>query len=317
MGDGPYLVVAPTGCVVGPTDRDRELLVFKNCSGAPQVLGRAGDGPGELGSIRAIAPWSGDSVVAFGYGKMTILSVLTGAGLTVPVDPDTRGQNIVVLLGAPLLIVNNELRARAQFTAINADGSHHQTFGLPPHADPRADRFANLVVLGQAGAQDGFWAGSTFYRYRLAHWMVGGRAAFLVERTPKWFTPYDSSALRRFWDASAAVMRPLPYLRGIHETADGTLWVTAGVAAADWMPDSIKPVIRRSRAGEVTSGSGSRREHYDGVIEALDAKTGAHLITIQVPDLWVGFANDTIVYARREDSEGVPQLALYRIRLKR
>ncbi|MBL0177589.1 MAG: hypothetical protein IPP98_00475 [Gemmatimonadetes bacterium] len=248
---------------------------------------------------------------------MTILSARTGAGRTVPVDPDTRGENIVVLPGAPLLIVNNELPARAQFTAINADGSHHQTFGLPPRADPRADRFANLVVLGQAGAQDGFWAGSTFYRYRLAHWMVGGRAASFVERTPKWFAPYDATALSRFWDASAAVMRPLPYLRGIHEAADGTLWVAAAVAAIDWSPDSIKPVVRRSRTGEVTSRSGSRLEHYDGVLEALDAKTGAHLITIQTPDLWVGFANDTIVYARRESVEGVPQIALYRMRLKR
>jgi hypothetical protein len=112
-------------------------------------------------------------------------------------------------------------------------------------------------------------------------------------------------------------MRPLPYLRGIHEDADRTLWVTAGVAAIDWSPDSVKPVLNRNRAGEVTSKSSSRLEHYDGVIEALDAKTGAHLITMQTPDLWVGFANDTIVYARRESAEGVPQIALYRIRLQR
>lgn len=317
IGDGSLLAVTPAGCVVGPTDRDGELLMFKDCTGAPHQLGRAGQGPGELGSIRAIAAWPGDSVVAFGYGKMTILSVLSGAGRTVRVDPDTRGQNILVLQGAPLLIVGNDHPARAQFTAVNADGSHHATFGRPPRSDLRADEMDNAVVFGTAGAQEGLWAGSTFYRFRLERWAVAGGPGFLIERTPTWFTPYDSTALSRFWDASAAVMRPLPHLRGIHESADGTLWVAAGVAASGWSPDSVNRAVPRTRNGEAPSRSMSRSDHYDGVIEALDAKSGTHLISIQTPDLWVGFINDSTVYARRESSEGVPQFALYRVRLKR
>lgn len=318
IGSGSFLLVSSGGrCIVGPTDRDGEVLVFDGCRGAPRVFGRTGQGPGEIGSVRSMAPWRGDSILLFSYGRMEVLSDATGSGRTVTFDPAIQGASIATVLDDSLVIVNNDRLTKPQFSLIRSDGRTGPTFGAPVRQDIRADPSLHAMVLGSSPQPHRFWAGATFYRYHLELWSSTGEQVLAIDRSSSWFPPYDSTALARFWSASAAVARPLPYLRSVRETADHLIWAAFAVAAKDWKPDSVVPLSQRDRNGEVRSGPRSRMEHYDGVLDVLDGNTKELLISVRTDEMWAGIVNDTLLYARRETPDGVPQLVLYRIRLRR
>jgi hypothetical protein len=318
IGSGSLLVIAPgERCIVGPTDRDGEVLSFDGCRGAPQLFGRTGQGPGEIGSLRSMAPWRGDSVLLFSYGRMEVLSGATGAGRSVAFDPAIQGSGITTILDDSSVVVNNDRAAKSQFSLIRFDGRAGLTFGAPPQRDIGADPSSHAVVLGSSPQPHLFWAGATFYHDHLELWSISGEQIVAIDRAPTWFMPYDSTALARFWLASAAVARPLPYLRSLRETADHLIWAAFAVAAEDWKPDSVVPPSQRDRTGEVRSGPRSRMEHYDGVLEVLDGITRELLMSVRTGEMWAGIVNDTLLYARRETPDGVSQLVLYRMRLRR
>lgn len=316
IGDGSFLtVVAGNRCIVGPTDRDGEALIFDECQGGPRLLGRRGSGPGELTSIRAIAPWRGDSVLFLSYGRLEVLSSATGGGRSLRFDPTIQGYTIVTLPEDSSVIVNNDRSTRPQFAEIRFDGGPGTAFGLAGASPSRGDSREQVAVLGSSRRPHAFWAGATFFRHHLALWNRVGEQLLVVDRTPSWFAPYDSSAL--FGGGSAAVTRPRPTLRAVHESADGLLWAVFGTAAKDWHPDSVPPSSRRTQGGEVPSGGRSRPEHFDGVIEVLDGASGEFLMSVRTDELWAGFANDSLVYRRLQGQDGTHQIAVYRMRLRR
>jgi hypothetical protein len=318
VGDGSFLaVVAGARCVVAPTDRDGEVLLFDGCVGAPRQFGRQGEGPGELTGIRTLDRWGEDSIVAFGYGRMEFLSGATGQGRSVRFDPTIQGHTILASSDDGVVIVNSDRHTRPQFMTIHADGSIADSVGLAAGSPDRGDSREHAAVLGEASQPRQFWSGTPFYRYELTRWSVEGRALQSIRRQPDWFAPYDSTALAAFWKATGAAQRPLPAQRAIHESADGVLWVAFGVSADGWQPDSALPAGRRGPRGEQMSRARTRLEHYDGVLEALDAATGELLISIRTDDLLVGFPNDTLAYARRVGEDGINQIAVFRLRFRR
>lgn len=319
VGDGSFLTVAAGNrCIVGPTDRDGEALIFDECRGEPRQLGRRGEGPGELGSIRAVAPWRGDSVLFLGYGRLEILSSATGRGRSLRFDPSIEGYTMVTVPGDSAVIVNNSRPTRSQFAEIQFDGSPGATFGLPGASPSRGDSREQAATLGYSPRPHVFWVGAKFFRYHLAQWNRAGEQLLVIDRAPSWFAPYDSSTLAAYGAASAAVMRPVPSLRAVHESVDGLVWTAFVVAAHDWHPDSVPPPpLRRTPSGEVPSRSRSRAEHFDGVIEVLDGASGEFLMSVQTDESWVDFANDSLVYSRRQGEDGTHQIAVYRMRLRR
>lgn len=318
IGDGSFLVELPDGrCIVGPTDRERELLAFEECSGPPASFGVPGEGPGELGSIRAITGWRGDSVLAFGYGRLTILSGESGAGRTQRFDPSTEGTTVLAVAADSALIVNSDHPTKPQFTAIESNGTTGASFGLGAPMDTDSDPTYSRAVLGSSRRTGALWTVSTFHRFEVQEWSSAGLPLRHFTPAVRWFGPYDATALKTFWAGGSAVHRPLPFARAIHEDQNGVLWVAHAVAAADWKPDSVLPNQRRGSGGEARRGSSSRAEHYDGALTALDADSGRLLVTIQLADVPIGFANDSTAYARRTHADGVQQIALLRFRLAR
>lgn len=314
IGDAATLAVVAGDCVVGPTDRDGELLLFADCRERPRPLARSGEGPGELGSIRALAPWRGDSIIALGYGRATVLSVATGAGRTFHFDPEVQGFRMVVLPAESLVVINSDRSTRLQFVSLRFGGGRGPVFGAA--AEQAADVRTRDRVLGPSRSGQ-FWAATTAYQHRVELWTSGGQLRRVIDRTPPWFPRYDSLALQQFWAATAARQRPLPSLRAVRESVEGLLWVAAAVPARDWQPDSVRQPDRLTAAGERVTGTRSRLAHYDGVLEVLDARSGALRVSVSGEEMWAGFANDTLIYSRRETTDGVPQLVVYRMRLSR
>ena len=319
IGDGSFLTVAAGDrCVLAPTDRDGEALIFDECRGEPRQLGRRGNGPGELSSIRTVASWRGDSVVFLGYGRLEILSSATGRGRSVRFDPSIEGYTMVTVPGDSVVIVNNSRPTKSQFAEIRWDGSGGTAFGLAGAAPNAGNAQSHVVALGSSSRPHAFWAGAMYFRPQLTLWSHDGERLFVFDRTPPWFAPYDSSALAKSWDASAAVVRPVATLRAVRESTDGLLWAAFGIAAADWRPDSgPPPALRRTPSGEIPSRSRSRVEHFDGVIEVMDGASGELLMSVRTDESWVNFANDSLIYSRRQGEDGTHQIAVYRMRLRR
>jgi hypothetical protein len=316
IGDGSFVVVVGDNqCIVAPTDRDGEALAFDRCTEGPRPFGRRGSGPGELSSIRTLAPWLGDSVLFFGYGRIEILSTATGQGRSLRFDAAVQGYNVVTLPRDAVVVVNNNSQAGAQFATIRSDGSLGETFGSPGFSAQRGDPRARVAVLGSSPRSRRFWSGATFYRHQLARRTVEGATELSIARQPSWFPRYDSLTLAG--EGSAARSRPRPTLRAVHEAAGGVLWAAYGVASRNWQPDSIAESTRRTRGGEIPSGGRRGPEHFDGVLEAYDAESGGLMVSIRTDQLWAGFANDSLIYTRRQADDGAHQLVLYRLRLRK
>jgi len=316
IGDGSFLVVlGGSQCIVAPTDRDGEALAFDRCTGGPRPFGRRGSGPGELSSIRGLAPWLGDSVLFFGYGRIEILSAATGRGRSLRFDAAVQGYNIAALPRDSVVVVNNNSPSGVELVAIRADEGQGEVFDLLGAGSGQGDPRARAAVLGSSPRSRRFWSGATFYRHQLARRTVEGATELSIARLPSWFPIYDSLTLAR--EGSAARSRPRPTLRAVHEAADGVLWAAFGVASSNWQPDSIAESTRRTRGGEIPSGGRRGPEHFDGVIEAYDAESGSLMVSIRTDQLWAGFANDSLIYTRRQAGDGAHQLVVYRLRLRK
>ena len=232
-------------------------------------------------------------------------------------DPGTEGYDIVAVGSDSSVVVKNNQPNKDQFTTINASGDLGASFGLPAPLGRKVNPLSYTVELGVSALPGSFWAGSTFYQIEMARWSTDGERLSTFAPIVDWYPPYDSTALAEYHAVGAEALRPLPFLRAIHETADGVLWLAFSVAAFDWQPDSIETVELRSRSGEVIRRGGSRPEHFDGVLTAFNSASGEHLLTIRTADVVAGFANDTLAFARRTGPDDVPQIALFRFGLQR
>jgi hypothetical protein len=224
---------------------------------------------------------------------------------------------VVALPGDSSVVVKNNNPARAQFGVIQFDGTVGPAFGLPAPLGRALDPRRAEAALASSRAPGFFWAGARFYHPEVTLWTVHGERRREFRPSFGWYVTYDSTALAKFYAVGAGVRRPLPWLRAIHETEDGVLWLAYAVAASDWRPDSVEVEVLRSRSGEVRRSGGSRLEHYDGVLVAMDTQTGEVLISVRTADIIVGFGGDTLAYARRQGPDDVPQVALFSLTMKR
>lgn len=315
VGDGSAAVMVPVaGCVVGPTDREGEVLFFRRCGRDVSLFGRAGEGPGELGVVRRLARWRGDSVLAFGYGTMVVLSGATGSGRTSRFDPGIQGTNILTIPEDSLVVVNNDHATRPQFTIIRSDGSTGPSFGRPAPLVQRGNPAHNRAALGVGRRSGTLWVVPTFFELALSQWSIDGELLQTLRPATTWFSSYDTVALSDFWARGPRQVRPLPFTRAVHESVDDVLWVAHSIAASDWKAESPSAANER-RDGREGGQSSSRSQYFDGMLSAFDPTTGELIISLQIPEPIIGFLADTIAVTRRMDGDGVSQLVLLRFLL--
>ena len=220
------------------------------------VIGRSGQGPGELLRLRTVIAGSGDTLFApdFGQGRISMFGpdrTLAGT-LPMPFPPDLvmpDGSFLVTwqigrseTIGYPMHVVDRE-------------GRVVRSFGTDePQYRPDLDHIlTRKVALGRDGT---VWAMAPA-RYILERWDPSTGERLQSTRIPSdWFR----ESIEPYTDET---VRPPPLVAGLWEDEDGLVWTIVRDADVDWEPS---PRANEERSIDLQE----RNRLYDWVIEVVD-----------------------------------------------
>ena len=302
-GEGPILRYAADGRFLG-------------------TLGRIGDGPGEYRGQQSVVAARGDSVSIFAYGRVTTISVGSGAGRTAQAGKPLSAFRHLALPSGDVLI-QNYAAPTLPFVLLAPDAAVKLPFG--PSATvvdfgngrrgPDYDSQQDLVAPATG---DGFWAAPQFYRYGLQRWSASGEMLQTIARTPSWFPTHDYAALAEARRRGAGITPPLPFAHGLWSDR-GRVFLLARAADAKWKADPNAPKV-----AEIPAGRGERRavpwdptgglgRYYDGVIDVYDSVAGTFLGSWRA-DAWItGAIGNGMLTTRVESADGVVSFHVWRV----
>lgn len=255
-------------------------MVFDSGGRFVQRVGRMGGGPGELRSPRrAVA--IGDSVAIYDQaGRVVVFGPDLEASRTIRVpDPQIRGLVPLVwpdtavadglgrgpdLVGRPLHLMDFSGTTARALGSFDGGGGTHLSGASPRRLERRL-----AVAEGDAG----LWAIDRVLRYRVVRWTGAGDLVAEFVRDADWF-PEGGSGL-----AGGPEAPPSPRIVGIHEDADGLLWVVGHAAAPGWREAWAEAGIDDLMDGPVPAEIRpdmfpSASELYRTVVEVLDPVEG-------------------------------------------
>ena len=238
-----------------------------------RVIGRSGQGPGELLRLRTLIPGPGDTLFApdMGQGRITIFGPDRAPTGTFPMPflPD------LVMPDGSFLVASQIGRSETigyPMHVVDREGRVVRSFGTdePQYRPDLNSILTRKVAPGQDGT---VWAMAPA-RYILERWDPSTGERLQSTRIPSdWFR----ESIEPYTDE---MVRPPPRVAGLWEDEDGLVWTIVQDADADWEPS---PRANEHRPVE-------RREWdrlHDWVIEVVDPGSGRVLASRRFSEtLW-------------------------------
>lgn len=311
QSSGPELL-SPTAIVA--VDDDGSMLIADGMSYPGQfiyqrggsddwfVIGRSGDGPGEIRRVHLL--WFSDR------GLHVVDRFLNRESLF-----SREGEFIDSwqLSGLPSYVVELDNRTRVHTGLVRT----RSAAGYPLHVFDEQRKItrsfgtdAPVLLPGMseraghrriARANDGGLWTAPFNEYVIEKWSPSGEKLVTIRREADWFEPWTDQQ-------SAFVERPAPVIGSIHEDERGLLWVHMNVADRDWrqqmVPEEHRPITVEER-----------RKAWDSVIEVIDPRSGTLLVRARSDvNLWPVLGH-MLLMKRDEAADGSARLTVVRMRL--
>jgi hypothetical protein len=312
LGGSSFITRDASGRFIsGPTDAVGEAAIFDSLGSSSAKFGRHGDGPGELGRVLVVQPWLADSVLVIQSFRFSFLDGPRGTGRSVKYAASLFPSYGITLLRDSLVLLNNHDRSTAQFVAFDGHGNLVSGMGVPAGNGDHNSRAAKMAA---AKLPHLFWAGTEHYQHRFELWNFDGRLVRSFKPEPKWFTPSDSVQLHRSLVMGDRLAKPLPYLADLREIGPDTLWALYAVGAADWAAKSGPP---DSAADGRNPWDLFHPEMRNGLVELIDAKSGATLVAVRLSHTIRGFLDDSLAYDLQRDDDGIWHAVVYKFSLTR
>ncbi len=302
-----------SGRFVSGTFHQGRLAVWEPSGRLHGLLGRPGEGPGELRGLITVLYADGDSIhVVDATGRWTVFStpdlqgVRQSSGRAGEALMNLKGTIFFpggpVLVGIPPFHADGTL---ARFRLLDREGAVLRSFGIAEPEEPSgtaSTRFDGAVLAKAGGGR--FWA-ATPSTYRVELWDTAGVRHRVVERDVPWFrgaTVEEASTGR----GSSGL--PIQIV-GLREDPKGRLWVTVAI-----------PTGRRPGPEDIRVRLFSEPElFYRWKIEVLDPNVGALLASAdfaRLEELPV-FARSGIAYRYIESEDlGGSRVEFVRVDLK-
>jgi len=283
---------------VGPTYANGEIAVYGQDGRFLRILGREGEGPGELKGIQGIRVTGGDTLHVLSTGRYTVM--LTTGEVISTTSIGVGFINMFQILEDGRLLIGDIIETP-------------ELMGIPVHIYGQDGRRVRSFGSSSTGPQGFQYSG-------------GQRAVSYTRANRIWVNPYGQSRLE-LWDTagvhvksfvqnapwlepwSRAVpgapfrVRPKARVIGVHEDSAGRLWVIGRLPERDWRP------VEDTRAYELV---------YDSVVEVIDPASGKLLASKRferADQLFYYFISEDLVFARRVMENGVPVIDIWRLTL--
>lgn len=335
---GPSVTLAPSGQVwftsfpginvardragnyiVSQVEGDGVIAVFGSDGQYSSSYGRIGAGPGEFAGSFPVFVEVGKADVLYAIDPLRLhtLSPRAEAGLD-QVRMPVRPADAVVLAGG--IAVQAGVRTEAGNTTIQIlrlDGTIEASIGVADVSDGSVEmETESRRVLGRSNDHLDVWS-APVNRYRLIRYGRDGEVKTRIDRNADWFRPY--STMRR----GAPFQAPSnPGVAGIHQDANGLLWVAIHRAPLSFVPlTGVRGGVRSGARAEIPLNSYLDLNRFlHTTVEVLDPVAG-ELIARRDFDEFVGFVStpgdDLYVYSLRPDSLGSLDCIVTPLKLRR
>lgn len=237
-GEGNY--------IAAPVEGDALLAVFGPDGTFRSSYGRIGEGPGEFEDGFLLLIEVGEDDVLHAIDLRYLHTLAPGAERRLDqVRMPVYTSDAVVLKG--MIAVAAPVRTEAGMTTIQllrTDGTIAASIAVAETNDERLqvawDRSDLQRRLGRSKDHADVWS-APLNRYRVSRYGIDGEEKIRIERLSEWFEPYLHET------PGAPLRAPAdPTVTGIHQDANGLLWITISRA-----PPSFSPVIDQPVGVEV------------------------------------------------------------------
>lgn len=276
-----------------------------------KTVGRVGSGPGEYSRLASFGFGPGDSLwIADGMVQAHLFTPAPEARYVRTVRFERMIQPIITTSGfvaMPVFSVDRNGNARLDGARLfSFGGAQVATYG------PSLEGENPDVRMGAVGFVDSaqVWAA---WRGVYTVDLLGsdGTLKQRINRQVDWF-PADTTTQRTMDEP------PRPSISAIDSDDEGNLWILVRRAHRDW---AVNRSARKMPVGPVApsmlAGGPLLDKLFEGVIEVLDARTGALIATREVGGGVLGFMRPGVIYEQVEDDAGTLTIVLSRVTLAR
>src|SRR5690606_16975859 len=163
-----------------------------------------------------------DTTLFVGFDRLSFLAGEHGTGRSSRLERPSPSHRTVALPHDSAVVRNYTYAPERQFAVFSEDGGLRTDMGRGWETGAGRDVYTMLAELGPASGPHQFWSAPQRYRLEAQLWDARSGAPIrgFVD-SADWYVPYDSAALHQFLREGNDVENPpLPFLRGIRETAD-------------------------------------------------------------------------------------------------
>jgi len=165
-------------------------------------------------------------------------------------------------------------------------------------------------VLSRSSQGNRFWATRLAFRYQIRLWDDHGRLLKTLQPAAAWYKPYERVI------APAPDRLPISTIYGSWEDESGYLWVIGDVASPNWRRFLARKPKRVE--GALVYETIDRQGMYDTVIEVFNPRTNRLVVSQRFPSRTFEYPiGDNLIGGIRETDEGIPYVAVWRVRLVR
>ncbi|MES2305613.1 MAG: hypothetical protein V4558_08900 [Gemmatimonadota bacterium] len=196
-----------------------------------RLLGRTGDGPGELRWAASVAAAPDGSLGVLDFNRILWYPLLGGAPITQVLDQPLGEFRTLALPGRGLVVATEQSMPGRAFVYVDSLGNRRD-FGDSLKARATVgDGFAPHSLAASGGGH--FYAMPWYNTPRIDEWDTNGRLLRRYQLPAPWFTPYGIEPLRELQRVGVRGLR-LAISSSAWRDRAGLLWTITNVADPRW-----------------------------------------------------------------------------------
>lgn len=281
-----------------------------------RLLGRTGEGPGELKAAISVAASRDSFLAVLDYSRILWYSLGGGEPITRVLPIPIAEFRTIALPGRGLVVAAEQRMPGRAFLYVDTLGVMHP-FGDSLKA-PRSGLEEYMPHSLTVRDRSGFFAMPYYVTPRLDEWELSGKLVRRYELPAPWFEPYTRDRLRDLGRLGPRGMR-IAISNGAWRDANGLLWTIATVPDPRWK--IVADTGDKDERGEVHAPywGYDRRQVQDAVIAVYRlTDSSVTLVASQRVDFPLSrFLSDSVVAERKYIDRGAPVFNLFRYRLVR
>ncbi len=281
LSTGEYVVSAVVG--------GGEIQVYDPEGKVVRLIGRKGEGPGELGTRVRLAVGPKDTLYVLDDGQAR-LSVFSASGEFVRsfLVPD-QVRSFALLNNGDLLFSR---------TSSGLEGMHFYLYG--PQGEERG-RFERVALdtrevddrIVAPANPDGFWTAS-IWRHEFRRWGGAGSLEHTVTANVEWFPPDG-----RYVEGMPFSVPTAPVLSYLWDDGHGRIWAFSIVPDASWEPGiPLTPFYEWTR------------RTFDTIIEVIDLDRGLVVAAGRYDQMFGKVCGSPLLYTANEAEDGDTRLQI-------